>query len=191
MSGLSRPSWQQGRYGFSRNTNHGLHGSRLVRHFIWSGPGPRQWFSRNTRHESRNTAFMLPYPRFPTISRHFPVFPAPPPPPRSRVRAPFASATRPVGFSRHTRHESRTLPPPGRCFPARCGAAWGGYGAAWAAAAPRSGNKACWVFTSHEARNMVFPCPSSDSKESSPKPGQRVFTNHESRNTNHGFYDDE
>ena len=151
---------------------------------------PADSFSRDTNHETRNTAFMLPYPRFPTISRHFPAFPAPPTP-RSRVRAPFASATRPVGFSRHTRHESRTLPPPGRCFPARCGAAWGGCGAAWAAAVPRSGNKACWVFTSHETRNMVFPCPSSDSKESSPKPGRRVFTNHESRNTNHGFYDDE
>ena len=183
MSGSSRPSWQQGRYGFSRNTNHGLHGSRLVRHFIWSGPGPRQWFSRITNHESRLLCFPThDFPAFPSISR-------PPHPPRSRVRAPFASATRPVGFSRHTRHESRTLPPPGRCFPARCGAAWGGYGAAWAAAAPRSGNKACWVFTSHEARNMVFPCPSSDFKESNPKPHQRVF--HESRVTKHGFYDDD
>ncbi len=53
-----------------------------------------------------------------------------------------ATASPANGFSRHTRHESRTLPPPGRCFPARCGAAWGGYGAAWAAAVSRSGNTA-------------------------------------------------
>ena len=33
-----------------------------------------------TKHESRITAFMLPYPRFPTISRHFPRFPGPPTP---------------------------------------------------------------------------------------------------------------
>ena len=51
------------------------------------------------------------------------------------------------------------LAPPGRCFPARCGAAWGGYGAAWAAAVTRAGNTAC-----------------------------KVFTNHESRDTNHGLY---
>ena len=67
---------------------------------------------------------------------------------------------RPTGFheTRDTRHESRTLPPPGRCFPARCGAAWGGYGAAWATAVPRAGNKACWVFTSHESRNTALLC---------------------------------
>ena len=75
------------------------------------------------------------------------------------------------------------LAPPGRCFPARCGAAWGGYGAAWAAAVPRAGNTACGVFTSHETRNMGFPYSSGDSKENSPKPGQQVF--HESRDTSH------
>ena len=75
------------------------------------------------------------------------------------------------------------LAPPGRCFPARCGAAWGGYGAAWVAAVPRAGNTACGVFTSHETRNMGFPYSSGDSKENSPKPGQQVF--HESRITRH------
>ena len=78
--------------------------------------------------------------------------------------------------------------PPGRFFPARCGAAWRGYGAAWAAAVPHTGNTACWVFTSHESRNMVLPLSSGGSKESNPKPGQQVFTNHETRDTNHGFY---
>ena len=62
MSGLSRPIRQRGRRGSSRNPNHGLHGSRVVRPFFWSEPGPRQWFSRNTNHgfyafhESRNTS---------------------------------------------------------------------------------------------------------------------------------------
>ena len=50
------------------------------------------------------------------------------------------------------------LAPPGRCFPARCRAAWGGYGAAWAAAVPRTGNKAAKVFrnTKHETRDTGF-----------------------------------
>ena len=44
---------------------------------------------------------------------------------------------RPTGFheSRNTKHESRPLCF-SRCFPARCGAASGGYGAAWAAVVP-------------------------------------------------------
>ncbi len=37
------------------------------------------------------------------------------------------------------------------------------------------------LFTRQESRNMDSPCPSGGSKESNPKPGQRVFTNHESR----------
>ena len=107
--------------------------------------------------------------------------------PRAGVRAPSASATRPLGFlritrhetritnhgfygstavrhffwserglhqwfSRITRHETRLLSPPGppctppgRCFPARCGAAWGGYGAAWAAYCPRAGVRASFT----------------------------------------------
>ena len=50
----------------------------------------------------------------------------------------------------------------GRCLPARCGTAWGGYGAAWAAwGAPsrcprtiRASNTAFRVFTRHESRDM-------------------------------------
>ena len=40
----------------------------------------------------------------------------------------------------------------------------------------------------HESRNTVFPFPCGGSKESSPKLDQQVFTKHETRNTNHGFY---
>ncbi len=75
------------------------------------------------------------------------------------------------------------LAPPGRCFPARCGAAWGGYGAAWAAAVPRTGSTACKVFTSHETRNLVFPCPPAAPGRAAPSPANRFFTNHETRIT--------
>ena len=44
-----------------------------------------------------------------------------------------------------------------------------------------SGNTAFYVL--QESRNTVFPCSSGDSKESNPKPDQRVF--HESRDTRH------
>ena len=76
------------------------------------------------------------------------VFPVPPATPKRATPSP------PNGFSRITSHESRNTAffavgaqgalnrkpppgpprtPPGRRFPARCGAAWGGYGAAWVA----------------------------------------------------------
>ena len=74
--------------------------------------------------------------------------------------------------------------PPGRCFPARCGAAWRGYSAAWAAAAvPRAGNTACKVFTRHESRNMVFPAPPSTPGRATPTPanGFSRITKHETR----------
>ncbi len=103
-------------------------------------------------------------------------FPVPPATPRRATPSPANGL--------FTNHESRPLCFC-RCFPARCGAASGCYGAAWAAVVPRAGNTACWVFTSHESRNMVFPLPSGDSKESNSKPDQQVFTNHETRITNH------
>ena len=40
-----------------RVTKHGLSGSSAVRHFFWSEPVLRPWFSRITRHETRITAF--------------------------------------------------------------------------------------------------------------------------------------
>ena len=144
-----------------------------------------------TNHESRNTAFFLRGAR--RVA-----------PPETAVRTtapagkPLFSCSPLFTIVRHCSAKilpcASALAPPGRCFPARCGAAWGGYGAAWAAAVPRAGNTACKVFTNHEtrdmafmlftrqeSRNMVSPCPSGGSKERSPKPDQRVFTNHESR----------
>ena len=41
-----------------RVTKHGLSGSPAVRHFFWSEPVLRPWFSRITRHETRITAFL-------------------------------------------------------------------------------------------------------------------------------------
>ena len=49
-----------------------------------------------------------------------------------------------------------TKEPPGRCFPARCGAAWGGYGAAWAAAVPRTGNTPFLTRLFFETRPLCF-----------------------------------
>ena len=42
----------------------------------------------------------------------------------------------------------------------------------------------------HQPRDTQhgFPLPSGDSNESNRKPDQRVFTKHETRNTNHGFF---
>ena len=47
--------------------------------------------------------------------------------------------------------------PPGRRFRARCGAAWGGYGVAWAAAVPRTGTRP--VSLSRITRHETWPFP--------------------------------
>ncbi len=91
---------------------------------------------------------------------------------------------RPTGFSRNTRHETRLLCFC-RCFPARCGAASGGYGAAWAAAVPRAGNTACWLFTSTNHATCFSPALrrlQGEQLQARPKGFSRI-TNHETRNT--------
>ena len=117
-------------------------------------------FSRITSHETRLLCF-------PT--HDFPAFPGPPPP-RAKVRAPFASATRPVGFSRVTKHgiycpsvlrgaqESHNRkPPPGTYVPAarlllscalwrlgeRLGSGWSGM--EHLSRLPRSVNRSRWA----------------------------------------------
>ena len=121
-------------------------------------------FSRNTRHETRITAFSshgfvesLPLgtealQSFFSAGSRF----------RSRVMTPLLgtkTSSAPVGDTCRLGTEE----PPDRCFPARCGAAWGGYGAAWAAwGAPsrcprtvRTSNRAFRGFprdTKHESR---------------------------------------
>ncbi len=115
--------------------------------------------TRNTRHESRHLCFSR-------ITRH-----------ETRNVSPFGS---PWERKRHITKNLRPATVSLRPFAWPC-AVSRGYGAAWAAAVPHTGNTACWVFTSHESRNMVFPCPCRDSKDSNPKPDQQVF--HETRNT--------
>ena len=165
MGGDRPPRRQHGRLGFHRprDTKHGF--SLSLRRLQGEQPQARPTGfheTRNTRHESRPLCFSShDFPRFPGITHDFPA----PPPPWERVRAPF-----------------------GRCFPARCGAAWGGYGAAWAAVVPRAGNTADWVFTSNESRNMFSPCPPATPRRATPSPANGVFTNHETRITNHGLY---
>ena len=92
-----------------------------------------------------------------------------------------------------------TEEPPGRCFPARCGAAWGGYGAAWAAwGAPsrcprtvRTGNSAFRVFTKQETRDTrpgYFQARGVSQREFRGFHETRV-TKHESRLfSNHGLF---
>ena len=79
------------------------------------------------------------------------------------------------------------LAPPGRCFPARCGAARAAMARHGRPPSPAPATRPVRFsrITRHESRNMVFPCPSGDFKESNPKPNQPVF--HESRDTKHGF----
>ena len=84
------------------------------------------------------------------------------------------------------------LEPPGRCFPARCGAAWGGYGAAWAACRPRAAVR----YRPHRQHGhvgllqprgtqQVFPVRLRLLAKRNPKPAPRFsrITKHETRNT--------
>ena len=143
--------------------------------------------TRDTRHESRLFfESQLPCPRFPTISHDFPAFPgisrhfpAPPTPP------PPIKCPRAVRLSWSAARDCR--PRPVAAFlrvVARHGRLWRGMGGR----RPPRRQHGLSVFSSNETRNMLFPSPSGDSKESNPKPGQQVFTNHETRDTKHGFY---
>ena len=103
-----------------------------------------------------------------------------------------------------------TEEPPGRCFPARCGVAWGGYGAAWAATVPRTGNTAFPVRrpsdissganqssahgfhesrdTNHESRPFYRVLRPSGGEKCRLGPPTMVFAKHETRDTNHGLH---
>ena len=78
------------------------HGAAMARHGRPPSPAPATrpvGFSRITNHETRITAFTLFFPRFPTISRHFPRFPGPPTP-----------------LGKGPRAVQSLLPPPPGCF---------------------------------------------------------------------------
>ena len=70
-------------------------------------------------------------------------------------------------------------------------ALWSGMGRLWRGmGGRRPPRRQHGLLGFHQPRDTQhgFPLPSGDSKESNPKPDQRVSTNHESRDTNHGFY---
>ncbi|MDE0436024.1 MAG: hypothetical protein OXH92_18645 [Bryobacterales bacterium] len=102
-------------------------------------------FLRITRHETRITAFMLFTNHKTRVTIHG-IYRRPDHCPR-RQAAFFLFAI----VQKKILSCASVLGPAGHCFPARCGAAWGGYGAAWAAATPRTGNTAFKVFTRHES----------------------------------------
>ncbi len=85
---LSAPA--TGPFGFSRDPRYGYCLARGASQHDFRGFHE----TRITRHESRTLCFPTHYfPRFPTISRHFPAFPGPPPPPPDQMpglRPPFS-----------------------------------------------------------------------------------------------------
>ena len=103
--------------------------------------------------------------------------------------------------TRNTRHESQLLrppepprPPTSRCFSVHdCSLL---FGIVQQKILPLSqcplfvhiGNAAFMVLHGTRVTKHGFPRPCGDSRESNPKPDQRVFTKHETRGTNHGFY---
>ena len=119
----------------------------------------------------------------------------------SRCPRTVRTSNRPFGFSRNTKHgffsrgcarDTQSEPPPGpprtppgRCFSARCGAAWGGYGAAWAAAVPRTGTQPVGFSPAKGHASWLSPVPPAASRRatSSPTNGFSRITRHETRIT--------
>ncbi len=154
---------------------------------------PADSFSRDTNHETRITAFMLPYPRFPTISRHFPAFPAPPPPPgQGSARRSHRQHDR-LGFhdTRDTNHELCRRPVAAFLrVVVRHGAAMARHGRP---PSPAPATRPVGFSPATRHATWFFPVPPATPRRATPSPtnGFSRNTNHESRNTNHGFYDDE
>ena len=241
----------------TRNTRHGFyafHETRITQHGFplslrrLQGEQPQArptGFSRITRHESRITAFMLFFPRFPTISHDFPAFPTisrpPHPPGKGSARRSVAAllrvvarhgaamarhgrppspapATRPVGFSPATRHATWVFPippaTPGRTAPSpanrfftnhvsrgtnhglyafvaafqrvveRHGAAMERHG--WPPS-PAPATRPVGFSPATRHATWVFPIPPATPRRTAPSPANVLFTNHETRNTNHGL----
>jgi hypothetical protein len=105
MGGRRPPLRQQGLLGFHqpRDTQHVFLLSSGDSKENNSKPGLRVF----TKHESRITAFMPFFPRFPTISRHFPLFFGPPSP---RNRCPRAVRRRGRAAGRRRAQDSQCPP---------------------------------------------------------------------------------
>ncbi len=205
----TRPVWfslitRPGSFGLSR--------SPAVRHFSWSEPGPQPWFSRITNHGlyhrplttslristgpfldilgflppdneffPRDSVFMPPdYDFFriftvlrPHNSSEFPTIPrnsSDTHKPLSAARAPSAPAKRLFCFSRTTQHG----------FPCPCGDS--------KESNHKPGQRV--FLASRITAFSAFPAhrPSGISPGANQAPPTMVFTRHESRDTNHGFY---
>ena len=147
---------------------------------LWSGMGGYGAAWAATAPRAGNTAFMLftnhnfpthHFPRFPTISHDFPAFPGPPPPP------PPIKCPRAVRLSWSA---ARTAAP---CRAARsllsC-ALWRGMGRLWRGMGGGSPPHGQHGLSCSPAVRYFF--------WSEPGPPTMVFTKHETRDTNHGFY---
>ena len=101
---------------------------------------------------------------------------------------------RPTGFSRITKHESRNTKHESRplcfcrCFPSRCGAAWGGLWRGMGGGRPPRRQHGRLGFHQPRIKQHVFPLPSAAPRRAAPSPACGVFTKHETRNAKHGFY---
>ena len=173
MGGMGRPKQLSAQHPRQQQGHSSFHETRDPRPETRLLPGARQVpagiprFSRNTRHETRITAF----------SNHG-----------------FDGRSGRRGCARDAQPETpaRTaVPPPGRCFSARCGAAWGGMGGMGGMVPPQATVRA----TSAPATGP-FGFSRNPRPETRLLPGARqvpariprFFTKHETRNTNHGFF---
>ena len=161
---------------------------RVVRN---AGQAHQPWFSRNTKHETRITAFMLftnhsfpthDFPPFPTISRHFPAPPTP-----LRRSSVHVSTRRPPFLV--SRPDCRAVPRrPVTAFPR----AVGRHGAAMArhgrppSPAPAT-RPLCFSRDTNHA-TWFFPVPQATPRRATPSPTNGFFTRHETRDTYHGFF---
>ena len=199
----------------TRVTNHGLyafvtaflrvvarHGAAMARHGRPPSPAPATRpvrFSRITRHETRDTAFML----FTRQESRNTVFPVPPAAPRRATPCPAR------GFftnheSRNTNHGlyaflptiSRPPHPPGKGSARRSVAALlrvvARHGAAMARhgrlPSPAPATRPVGFSPATRHATWVFPIPPATPGRAAPSPVNRFFTNHETRDTNHGLY---
>ena len=163
----------------ARHGRHGAPPSRCPR-TVRTGNSAFRVF---TKHETRDTNHGFfsnhsfpahDFPPFPAISRHFPAFPGPPPPPSADqvfTRRPPFLVSRP-GLP----------PPPGRCFPARCGAAWAAMARHGRPPSPAPSTRPVGFLQPRDAQH-AFPQSLRRSQGEQPKARPTVF--HESRNTRH------
>ena len=125
-----------------------------------------------TKHESRDTkhGFFSNHrlDSLPTIAHHCPLLPG-------IARGKILSC-------------ASVLAPPGRCFPARCGAARAAMARHGRPPSPAPATRPVGFSPATRHATWVFPVPPATPRRATPSPTSRFFTNHETRDTNHGLY---